>query len=147
MDYSDGEKTLDFSSKGPQPYVQHILKLSIDPITMEGFIHFDGYYYVEDTDLPKIHTMSYRHYAMEPCKTSYNGWRRCACLEALDADIEIYRHETMEDTSTFWTERMEDGDEIDMCLFPTKKQKLFFRIVEILKDDRMGQDTPPSDEK
>lgn len=135
MEYPGGEKTLHFFSKERRPHIKELISLSIDPITLEGVVHFDGYYYVDDAELPKQQMMSYRHYACE-------GETRTACLEALDAEVEIYRREKVKDTSTFWMEKDEDGSEMNICLFPTDLQKMYFKVLKIIKDDRMVSVAP-----
>jgi hypothetical protein len=110
-----------------RPYVQELLGLSINPITMEGVIHFNGYYYVEDIDLPQKLRMTYRHTAGPDREV----------VEYLYADVEVERREKGEPTDSYSTIDDGDGEEMNICFFPTAIQRLYFRVLEIFEDVRL----------
>jgi hypothetical protein len=117
------------------------MNLSINSETLEGVLTFDGYYYIDDSELPKKLMMSYRNYDKKLCGECMQTWRRGDCMEALDADIEIYRREKLKETSVSWPDVDEDGEEMNICLFPTDIQKIYFKVLNIIKDDRLP--SPP----
>jgi hypothetical protein len=53
-------------------------------------------------------------------------WQRCW-------EIEIDRIETVEDTSHYWDETEEDGTVMSICLTPTERQIIWFRVVEVTR--------------
>ena len=122
----------------------------------EGSIYFDGYYYVEDHAppypedddidicererrhdewLPKKAIMFTTLRETEPSKvetredgsihTEYNYLEKDMYM------IEIYKREKDEVTNQY----SDMGDEYDgmkVCFFPTRKQRIFFRVLETL---------------
>jgi hypothetical protein len=109
------------------PYIQELLGISINPITLEGVIHFNGYYYIEDIDLPQKLRMTYRH---------TTGQNR-EVVEYLYADVEVYRREKGKATDSYSTIEDDDGEEMNVCFFPTAIQRLYFRVLEIFEDVRL----------
>jgi hypothetical protein len=107
----------------------------------EGKFEFNGYYYVEDSDLPKDHDLCYTRYG-EDGEVERNFYI-----------VQIYKREEIEDTSVFTpTKKPDPPTEIDtkpvnvdddddeewwdgVCFFPTKRQVLYFRVIVKAKED------------
>ena len=96
----------------------------------EGFIHFNGYYYVED------HAPPYVEDKVEPWERPirYNIWLpRVVTMSVYEEDykeynIEIYKRIIHESTDKI-SEIEEDGEPMRVCFFPTNRQTIYFRIV------------------
>ena len=118
----------------------------------EGYIHFDGYYYVEnhaplhleddalgptryDVWLPQKLIMFTQLCEKEPynvevidnATTSYYKE-----LESLQYIIEIYKKEIHENTDVISDIDDNNRDSMRVCFFPTNRQTIYFRILEIL---------------
>lgn len=50
-------------------------------------------------------------------------------------EIEVYRAEDIEDTSVYSTIEDDDGEEMNVCFFPTMKMKLYFRVLRNLNHE------------
>ena len=95
-----------------------------------GKFEFNGYFYVEDSEFPKTYAMCYRRIG-----------EKQAILEEHHYLVELYRRETVRDTSKYTPTRkeldaqgLETTEEDDewggICFFPTKRQVLYFRILD-----------------
>lgn len=108
----------------------------------EGYITFDGYYYVEnhappypeDSDLensgrypewlPKTMNMIYvKREEAPPSKV----------IEETVYTIEIYKKIIHKSTNRISQIEDDDGEVMNVCFFPTNKQTIYFRILETLK--------------
>ena len=94
-----------------------------------GKFDFDGYYYLNDCDLPKHHNLFYR-------KTDEAG---TVIVDQLYI-VEVYRREEIADTSVYTPTRRqieargevttdEDDEYGGICFFPTKRQVIYFRVI------------------
>lgn len=127
----------------------------------EGYIHFDGYYYVEnpvenqgppyleleddavearryDVCLPQKLIMFSQLLEKEPYKVEVvdNVTKSCYReLECLQYIVEIYKKVIHENTDVISEiEDDEDGDgreKMNVCFFPTNRQTIYFRVIEI----------------
>jgi hypothetical protein len=50
-------------------------------------------------------------------------------IENYVQEIEVYRVEDIEDTSVYSNVEDDDGEEMNVCFFPTMKMKLYFRVL------------------
>ena len=125
-------------------------------IGAEGTLTFDGYFYVNDAaelspeeeQLPEWErpTRYGRHLPMqlrmvmqkrekEPCRREIDekGWTVCYynTLEAHDCIIEVYKRVTHESTNRMSEIEDGGGEPMTVCFFPTNRQTLYFRIVEL----------------
>jgi len=117
----------------------------------EGSITFDGYYYVEDTAppypddemyqprcsqwLPQKVIMHVHVRETEPCEEEplENGVRTFyKTLEQHFYNIEIYKRVIHECTDRISKVDDSDGEEMNICFFPTNKQTIYFRILETI---------------
>ncbi len=104
----------------------------------EGYIHFDGYYYVEnhappyledealgprryDVWLPQKLTMFVQLFEKETYKE----------LECLQYIVEIYKKVIHENTDVISDIEEGDGEKMKVCFFPTNRQTIYFRVLEI----------------
>ena len=104
----------------------------------EGYIHFDGYYYVEnhappyledealgprryDVWLPQKLTMFVQLFEKETYKE----------LECLQYIVEIYKKVIHENTDVISDIEEGDGENMKVCFFPTNRQTIYFRVLEI----------------
>ena len=118
----------------------------------EGYIHFDGYYYVENhappyleddavgpcrcnSWLPQKLVMFSRLFEKEPyevevldnvTKSYYKE------IESLQYIVEIYKKEIHENTDVISEIDDGDGEKANICFFPTNRQTIYFRVLEIL---------------
>lgn len=94
-----------------------------------GKFEFNGYYYLDDAEFPKCHSLFYR-------QTDENG----TVVTEHAYIVEVYRREEIADTSVYTPMRKEleargeeTTDEDDewggICFFPTKRQVLYFRVI------------------
>jgi hypothetical protein len=118
----------------------------------EGYIHFDGYYYVENHAppylgdealgprrynawLPQKLVMFSRLFEKEPyevevldnvTKSYYKE------IESLQYIVEIYKKVIHEITDVISDIEDDDGEKANICFFPTNRQTIYFRVIEIL---------------
>jgi hypothetical protein len=118
----------------------------------EGYIHFDGYYYVENhappyleddavgpcrcnTWLPQKLKMFSRLFEKEPCEVEVvdNATKSYFKeLESLQYIIEIYKKVIHENTDVISEIEDNNRDTMRVCFFPTNRQTIYFRVLEIL---------------
>lgn len=91
-------------------------------------MEFDGYHYVEDDAYPLSYSMSVSETETTPYKVEENVSYYCTVRSDLFL-IEIYRREKGEDTSSYSEELDEDGEPMNICFFPTCRQKMWFRVL------------------
>jgi hypothetical protein len=141
------------------PYVQEAFEFECDGL--DGFLEFNGYYYVDDgveeprfgRCLPKEETIIvtrrldvppriWRAYEPSFLKDA-NGVNPLVEMEISEYRIDqcgyrivVSRREKIYNTDVL--SRIEDngGEEMDVCFFPTDKQRIHFRVVEILQDEK-----------
>jgi len=116
-----------------RPYVEEVLaySLGLDLSQNEGFLEYNGYYYVENSDLPQRHTMNLYKIETEPVWVNMDGDTiRTKYNFAFDyvIDVEIYRREQYEDTSQPCLET--ESEEGSICFFPTHRERIWFRILD-----------------
>jgi hypothetical protein len=124
----------------------------------EGTISFDGYFYVNDAAeltpeeermqpwdrpsrygryLPMELRMVMQRREREPAEREVTpeGWTRCkyTVLEEHDCIINVYKRVTHESTNRVSEIEDDDGEPMSVCFFPTNRQTLYFRIVELPK--------------
>ena len=117
-----------FFSKGSAPYVRNLLDYEL---TRDGgHITFDGYYYIEDSELPTVHEMYFSKRQPEPYRVDGNTYHYHFDFH-MAATIEIMERETGRITDRISKEVDEDGEEMNVCFFPTKIQRLHFRVIEL----------------
>jgi hypothetical protein len=118
----------------------------------EGYIHFDGYYYVENhappyleddavgpcrcnSWLPQKLVMFSRLFEKEPYEVEVldNVTKSCYKeIESLQYIIEIYKKEIHENTDIISEIEDNNRDAMRVCFFPTNRQTIYFRVLEIL---------------
>ena len=121
----------------------------------EGYIHFDGYYYVEnhappyleddaldildrptryDVWLPQKLIMFTQLFEKEPYKVEVvdnvtkSYYKE---LENLKYIIEIYKKVIHENTDVISEIEDDDREKMMVCFFPTNRQTIYFRVIEI----------------
>lgn len=136
-----------FRHNRPSPYIQSVFAYECDG--SQGMLEFDGYYYVNDTADPINDELDYvsRYSVSLPKEESvivivfhstppqiisdelyeYN-------VDVFDYKIVVERREKIRDTSEYST--IEDGnEEMNVCFFPTCRQRIYFRVIETLVSD------------
>jgi hypothetical protein len=131
-------RCFDFYIKSPRgPRIEYLIDYTISD--REGYIHFDGYYYVLDDELP-IHifysTTLYEDKPYEIVETKYGPHEKYKEIEEKYYEIEIYKIEKIKNTSEFGEMEDEDGSTMKVCFFPTHEQKIYFRIINEFKSDK-----------
>lgn len=122
----------------------------------EGTLTFDGYFYVNDAaeltpeeeqmqpwerptrysrNLPMQLRMVMQRREKEPAQREVTpeGWTRYHynVLETHDCIIEVYKRVTHESTNVISEIEDGGGEPMSVCFFPTNRQTLYFRIVEL----------------
>jgi hypothetical protein len=111
-----------------------------------GHIHFNGYYYVEDHAPPYLEDRPRRHdtwlpqklimfmqlvekepYKVEVVDNATRSYYKD--LENHQYIVEIYKRVIHEKTDVISTVEDEDGDEMNVCFFPTNRQTIYFRVL------------------
>ena len=133
-----------YSNGKREPYIEKLISFNINKSTNEGFIHFNGHYYVDDSEFPiimpfiiqlhedistkkEIISDSTTHYIFRIVETSFYH-------------VEFYKRETIEDTSVTSVTSViedEDGEEMNVCFYPTAEQKIYFRVLKEFDDDKL----------
>jgi hypothetical protein len=118
-----------FSRERRDPYVQHLIDFYINE--KEGYIHFDGYYYVMNEEFPKriFFNTTVREEKPYEEKETENGYEcKYRVIEDKFYEVEIYDRIKMVNTSSY-DEVDEDGSKMRICYFPTHEQKILFRVI------------------
>ena len=115
------------------PSINRLIEYKLSPDTNENYIHFDGYYYVSDVELPKkcFYTtvlLEPEPYIEEVRKASHSLTYRA--IESNFYEIEIYKREKIEDTSEYREIIYCRGSIMRACYYPTYEQKIYFKIIK-----------------
>ena len=117
-----------------------------------GYIHFDGYYYVENHGppylgeealgqrrynawLPQTLRMFSQLFEKYPYKVDVvdnvtkSYYKE---IESIQYIIKIYRKDIHENTDVVSEIDGGDGENMKICFFPTNRQTIYFRVLEIL---------------
>jgi hypothetical protein len=124
------------------PHIKELIKYVNDG--SEGYLHFDGYYYVYDGSedeytksrseyaenlLPKRLLMDVIVQETEPYHVFCGGsWFRTVSHEQYE--VEFYRREKLNCTDVISEIEDDDGEPMHVCFFPTDEQKLYFRVIK-----------------
>ena len=110
------------------PYVRKVLQYDIS----SGFIEYDGYFYIEESDLPLTYILHLGEREKSPYKIEDDRYYYNYVFEHL-LQIEIYRRESFEDTSVISDDIDEEGEPMRICFFPTNRERIWFRILKNMK--------------
>ena len=104
----------------------------------EGYIHFDGYYYVENHAPPYLEDEALgprRYDVWLPQKLTMfvqlfekDNYKELECLQYI---VEIYKKVIHENTDVISDIEEGDGEKMKVCFFPTNRQTIYFRVLEI----------------
>lgn len=117
----------------------------------EGFIFFDGYYYIEDHAppypedagkerwecdrqsewLPKQLKMHVVRSETEPYKKE-DGVSYFNVLEDNTYIVEVYKRVIHKNTDKYSNVAEDDEEEMNVCFFPTNRQTIYFRVLDII---------------
>ena len=150
------ETYIDFTQKrdGSRVYIQDLKNYSIDLTNNEGTIEFNGYYYVNDDDeikeewsqryretLPTILLMDV--IVMEGEAKPVVGESGSYRQEVISGDrylVQVYKRDIIQNTDVISKEVDEDGEEMNICFFPTNLQRLHFHILKVVKGNEIPQE-------
>ena len=137
----DDPRTFMFYSNGKRdPYIQKLIDFNVDKNTKEGYIQFNGYYYTEDSEFPvDIHFITQLHEDKPSRKDILPDGTIQYTFETLETSfyhVQFYKRETIMDTSVVSTIEDEDGEEMNICFFPTAEQKIYFRVLKEFDNDK-----------
>lgn len=96
------------------PYIRKLINYEIND--KEGFFYFDGYYYVDNKELPK--------------RLIYSVIKNNIVIDDENYEIEVYKKENIEDTSKYGDFEDDDGSIMNICFFPMCEQKIYFKIIK-----------------
>lgn len=128
------------SSEGRTLYVQEVFDYQNDG--SEGFIEFDGYFYadigdeteygVRADDQTLVVWMRGEGYQKEgePYTTYFKS------LGQEIYEVTFTKREIVKNTNQYSVIDDEDGDEMNVCFFPTNRQRIFFTVKKII--DKVG---------
>lgn len=119
-----------YSKERRDPYVQHLKEFMI--FDNEGFIHFDGYYYVLNEEFPKhvffnTTVREEKPYEEETKEDGYHAKYRI--IEDMFYEVEVYDRKKIVNTSSYDEVDEEDGSKMRICYFPTYEQKIYFKVI------------------
>jgi hypothetical protein len=118
-----------FSRERRDPYIQQLIEFNINE--KEGYIHFDGYYYVMNEEFPKrvfFNTTVREEKPYEEKETEYGYECKYKTVEDKFYEVEIYDRIKIINTSSY-DEVDEDGSKMRICYFPTHEQKIYFKVI------------------
>lgn len=139
------------STHQPIPYICRQEPIEYFCDGKEGYIHFDGYYYVENhapsapyidtldtstkytTWLPQKLRMFTQMCEKEPYKvevidTMVNSYYKE--IETQSYMVEIYKKIIHENTDVISEIADDDGNNMNVTFFPTNRQTIYFRVIE-----------------
>ncbi len=119
-----------FNSDEARPHIVEIFDYQNDGT--EGVLEFDGYYYVNDSEAAAADASGYKsvHRYSLPLELQMII---CENLQITHAyEIEIYKREIIHNTNQYAIIDDGDGNDMSVCFFPTDRQKLYFRVLDIL---------------
>lgn len=119
-----------FSKERRDPYVQKLIDFQVSDT--EGYIHFDGYYYVMNEEFPKrvfFNTTVREDKPYEEKQTEYGYECKYRTLEDDFYEVEIYDRVKIVNTSSYDEVEDEDGSKMRICYFPTNEQKIHFKVI------------------
>ena len=148
------KREVEFVHCGRPPYIRELHSYTCDG--SEGIIEFDGYYRLNDgdddfyehckslpskelictlllSDTPRIVPRLYPSHLVDICASDSSEVQTCLSYSILEQNthlIEVYRRETIECTNQISRIEDEDGEEMNVCFFPTDRQRLYFRVLE-----------------
>ena len=105
----------------------------------EGFVEFDGYFYadigdeseygVQSNDQTLIVWMRGDGYQKEgdPYTTYFDT------LGQEVYEVTFTKREVVKDTSSYGPLEDSDGEEMNVCFFPTKRQRIFFTVQKVVE--------------
>lgn len=94
----------------------------------EGMIEYNGYFYRSEERMPLTGHINIGKQEEKPYMVE-NGRYYYKYVFSYVAEIEVYRYEEMEDTSQYSEIEEDDGEVMNVCFFPTARQKIWFRIL------------------
>ncbi len=116
-----------------QPWIKRLFAYEVEG--SEGMIEFDGHYYVSDEEFPTKLLMSFSLKEKEGfTKEDHPGSIFYNIIRKDDLLIEVHRREKIECTDKISKIIDQGGEEMDVCFFPTDRQKIYFHIKGPLGD-------------
>lgn len=113
---------------GREPYIQEFIDYTLDGAN--GYIHFNGYYYVPDEEFPKrIFFIT----GLNEVVASEEGYTKYELQDAHMYEVDIFKRDIVRKTDQISEIEDEDGTPMRVCFFPTNEQKLHFRVLNEFK--------------
>lgn len=148
--------TIHFIPGSSHPYVRNVIDFKCNGIS--GELAFDGYYYVNDDSnetlysytLPKEEKLYVEVISDDPpiitrqmvpsFLKDENGERPLIEVEHTEYKILekhfwkilVYKREKLRNTDVISTVTDDDGEEMNICFFPTDEQRIYFQILQSL---------------
>lgn len=119
-----------YSNDHRNPYIQELIEYNISE--GGGYIHYDGYYYVNNEEFPKrlfFITTLRDEIPYEEKRTDTDYSCKYKIIEEDFYEIEIYDRIKIKNTSEFSEMEDEDGSTMRVCFYPTDEQKIMFKII------------------
>lgn len=123
MEYGEVDCHISTSELGGGPWVGTLYAYDLS----EGVIEYDGYFYRSEERLPVRGHINISKCEDKPYKVE-EGVHHYKYIYSYVAEIEIYKHQEIKNTSQYSTIE-EDGEEMNVCFFPTHHEKIWFRIL------------------
>ncbi len=117
------------NDQAPRPFINIVFNYENNGT--EGILEFDGYYYVNDSELEPNQSVSYQRYQHSlPQELQMLVCKDCLLISAYE--IEIYKREKIENTDKFSIVNEPDGSEMSVCFFPTDRQRIYFKVLDTM---------------
>ena len=125
------------------PFVEKIYDYQISDIS--GHLMFNGYYYVENEDLPKNQELHHLATELEPYMSSITDtgpFAGCGTTWHYKGIINNFykiqitdrvKHENTDKISKVYLDS-DDEEMSNVCFFPTDIQTIYFKVLEAVKD-------------
>ena len=123
---------------GKTPYICNQEPIEYFCDGKEGYIHFDGYYYVENHAPPYLEDEGLgprRYDVWLPQKLimfvqlfEKEAYKELECLQYI---VEVYKKVIHENTDVTSDIEDADGENMNICFFQTNRQTIYFRVLEI----------------
>lgn len=139
------ETYINFYANGHErrtPYIQELIRYENDGV--EGFIEFNGYYYVYDGTEDEYTKQTFRY--ADDClpqrmlmdvivqeKEPYHRYRNTSWFRPVSHDqyeVEFYKRTKIKCTDQISEIEDEEGEPMKVCFFPTDEQQLYFRVIK-----------------
>ena len=115
----------------PWLYIMELFDYQYDSEQNEGSIEINGYFYVCNRDEEQD-----EHAGLPRKKLiSISSFRNKELVDYHLYHVSIYRRQIIKNTDVISTIEDGGGSEMNVCFFPTSRQRFFFKVLREIKSD------------